>query len=54
MEIIKCPDTIERNIIESGIIQFDFENLINVNTGLYRLDSNVVYNIYHRYAHKLM
>ena len=37
--ITRCSDTMGRNIIESSIIQHKFNELINKNLGLYRLDS---------------
>ena len=48
-KIIKCPNTIERNIIESAIIQYNQGTLLNNHIGLYNLDQIAIENIYKNY-----
>ena len=48
-ELIKCPLYIERNIIESSLIQNNFENLLNLSKGMYKIEPIMVNHIVKRF-----
>ena len=41
-EIIFCSDFLIRNVIESSIIKSNFENLLNISPGMYKLDDYII------------
>ena len=44
-EIYKCRGFINRNVIESSIIKFKKDDIMNLSEGLYKLDPFIIQNI---------
>lgn len=44
-QLLKCSDLINRNIIESCIIKVNWDNLMNLSPGMYKLDNFIVKKI---------
>lgn len=41
-KIVSCQSFISRNVIESSVIKHNFDSLMNVSNGLYKLDSFII------------
>ena len=44
-EILYCTDYIKRNLIESSIIKKEYDKLLNISHGLYKIDDILINGI---------
>ena len=49
--VIKCKDRYARNIIESSLIKFQKDQLLNNSLGMFKLDSFIVEKVVHNILH---